>query len=309
MQLPRHQPSKPISLAQQRERKIILKTASLWLIPVPNFNYLVLSRRTEIAGAGIGEWAQPCKPLSGLQMKVEDGWAQRRPTGPFIPKCNAHVSACGNNLDSNLGSKHHLELVELGESLPDQTMCWSSTREFSKSLHVFDLSSKVCAFRTEGHEVDQREICVLLLNRQRHWTQFCILSHISNMIILPGTSVRTSSPLRLLTLKHGFLKGQIRTPCIFPRPLPPPDGDLASCGAQCDLHIRVTRHSSRKEESCSHDPWTVFPLIRRLWWVHVMSCDHAASPLPSSYYIICLDIGRGLLCVFLHFVKFSFFSN
>lgn len=257
MWLPRYQPSKPISLAQQREKKIILKTASLWLNPVSNFNYLVLFRITEIAGSGIGEWVQPYKPLSGLQMKVEGGWAQRRPTGSFIPKCNAHVSVCENNLDSNLGSKHHLELEELGERLPDQTRCWSSTREFSKSLHVFDF----CAFRTEGHELDQREICVLLLNRQRHWTQFCLLSQISNMIIFPGTSVRTSSPLLLLSLKHGFLKGQRRTPRISPHPLPPPDGDLASCGEQCDLHIQVTRQISRKEESCSHYPWTVFPLI------------------------------------------------
>lgn len=151
-------------------------------------------------------------------MKVEGGWAQRRPTGPFIPKYNAHVSACKNNLDSNLGSKHHLELEELGESLPDQMRCWPSTREFSKSLHVFDLSSRVHALRTEGHKLDQREIGVLLLNRQRHWIQYCLLSQISNMILLPGTSVRTSSPLLLLSLKHGFLKGQRRTPRIPPHP-------------------------------------------------------------------------------------------
>lgn len=194
-------------------------------------------------------------------MKVEGGWAQRRPTGPFIPKCNAHVSACKNNLDSNLGSKHHLELEELGESLPDQMRCWPSTREFSKSLHVFDLSSKVHALRMEGHKLEQREIGVLLLNRQRHWTQYCLLGQISNMILLPGTSVRTSSPLLLLSLKHGFLKGQRRIPSHLSPPPPPPDGDLASRGEQCDLHIQVTRHISRKEENCSHDPWTVFPLI------------------------------------------------
>lgn len=213
-------------------------------------------------------------------MKVEGGWAQCRPTGPFIPKCNAPVSACGNNLDSNLGSRHHLELEELGESLPDQTRCWSSTREFSKSLHVFDLSSKVRAFRTEGHELDQK-IGVLLLNRQRHWAQFCLLSQISNMIILPGTLSGLHLHCSFCLWNRDFWK--VREGPLASPPTPTPASHhLMVIWPHVENSVTFTSRShgtaAGKKKAAPMTLGQSFHWSHRLWLVHVLSCDHALSP-------------------------------